>query len=177
MHNFHIPLSITPETKYAFKYFLNTLKDNHEDKAIQIYINSFGGDTKTSLWIVRKLIKLQKKGYYIHTIGQDKIASNASIIFICGDKRTLIKDSKILFHRTGSNVSIQKRLFVDSNLKQFLSYTLLKKKQKNLRKENKFIINLIFEKTEINKELFFELEDKKIDTRKALELNIATEVI
>ena len=177
MHNFHIPLNITPETKYAFKYFLKTLKDNTEDKAIQIYINSFGGDTKTSLWMVRKLIKLQSEGYYIHTIGQDKIASNASIIFICGDKRTLIKDSKILFHRTGANISIQKRLFEDSNLKEFLSISLLKKKQDKLQKENKFIINFIIERTQINKELFYELEDKKIDATKALELNIATDVI
>ena len=83
--------------------------------------------------MVRKLIKLQSEGYYIHTIGQDKIASNASIIFICGDKRTLIKDSKILFHRTGANISIKKRLFEDSNLKEFLSYSLLTKKQKKIQ--------------------------------------------
>lgn len=73
----------------------NFLDKNKEAQEVTVRINSFGGDVQTG-WTIYDYLKTS--GKKIKTVGEGKVHSIATVIFLAGDEREILPSSDSVIH-------------------------------------------------------------------------------
>jgi len=125
---------------FSSKDMVNFLDENNEATEIEIHINSRGGDVQEG-WAIYDLLKAS--GKKINTVGEGKIYSIATVIFLAGENREIMPNADGLIH-----------------LPHFPEYSLagryeaddLVKLAEQLKQDGEKILNLYVEVTKQDKE-------------------------
>ena len=143
------------------------LDENKDATEITVRINSRGGDVQSG-WAIYDL--LLNSGKKIKTIGEGKVYSIATIVFLAGEEREMIKNADGLIH----NPFIPPYTLAD----QYESDDLLKIAE-SLKQEEAKILDFYVEKTGSPKEKLAEYmeEDTKLSAEDMLSLGFATKII
>jgi len=143
------------------------LDEHKEASDITIKINSRGGDVQEG-WAIHDL--LMNSGKRIKTIGEGKIYSIATIIFLSGSEREIMKNADGLIH----NPFIPPFTLAD----QYESDDLLKIAE-SLKQEEAKILDYYVERTGTSAEKLAEYmkEDTKLSAEDMLSLGFATKII
>lgn len=143
------------------------LDENEEAKELTVKINSRGGDVQEG-WAIYDL--LTNSGKKIKTIGEGKIYSIATILFLAGTEREIMKNADGLIH----NPFIPPYTLAD----QYESDDLLKIAEA-LKQEEAKILDFYVEKTGTSAEKLAEYmkEDTKLSAEDMLSLGFATKII
>jgi ATP-dependent Clp protease protease subunit len=143
------------------------LEQNKEAKELTVKINSRGGDVQEG-WAIYDL--LTNSGKKIKTIGEGKIYSIATIIFLAGSEREIMKNADGLIH----NPFIPPYTLAD----QYESGDLIKIAE-SLQQEEAKILNFYVEKTGADKAKLADYmkEDTKLSAEDMLTLGFATKII
>lgn len=149
------------------KDVLQFLEDNKDATDITVRINSRGGDVQEG-WAIFDL--LQNSGKKIKTIGEGKIYSIATIIFLAGDEREIMKNADGLIH----NPFIPPYTLADA----YQSTDLLKIAE-GLAQEEEKILNFYADETGADKAKLAEYmsADTKLSAEDMLALGFATKII
>ena len=142
--------------------------DNHKESSnLTVKINSRGGDVQEG-WAIYDL--LTNSGKKIKTIGEGKVYSIATIIFLAGTEREILKNADGLIH----NPFIPPYTLADS-------YTAeeLQKLSNGLVQEEEKILDFYSEKTGTSKDTLKKYmdEDTKLSAEDMLTLGFATKII
>jgi ATP-dependent Clp protease protease subunit len=141
--------------------------DEHKESNLIVKINSRGGDVQEG-WAIHDL--LTNSGKKIKTIGEGKVYSIATIIFLAGEEREMMKNADGLIH----NPFIPPYTLADSyNAEE------LKKVTEGLEQEEEKILSFYAEKTGTDKEKLrgYMKEDTKLSAEDMLSLGFATKII
>jgi ATP-dependent Clp protease protease subunit len=143
------------------------LDENKEANSIIVKINSRGGDVQEGWTIYDLLVNSGKK---IKTIGEGKIYSIATIIFLAGTEREMLKNADGLIH----NPYIPPYTLADA----YGSDELLKIAE-GLQQEEAKILDFYAKKTGADKAKLAEYmkEDTKLSSEDMLSLGFATKII
>ncbi len=143
------------------------LEQHKEASGITVKINSRGGDVQEG-WAILDL--LQNSGKKIKTIGESKIYSIATIIFLSGSEREIMKNADGLIH----NPFIPEFTLAD----EYRSDDLMKIAE-SLKQEEAKILDFYVEKTGSDKAKLAEYmkEDTKLSAEDMLSLGFATKII
>jgi ATP-dependent Clp protease protease subunit len=149
------------------KIVSNFLDEHKEADSIVVKINSRGGDVQEG-WAIHDL--LVNSGKKIKTIGEGKVYSIATIIFLAGSEREMMKNADGLIH----NPYIPPYTLAD----QYESDDLLKIAE-GLQQEEAKILDFYAERTGTAKETLAEYmkEDTKLSSEDMLKLGFATKII
>jgi ATP-dependent protease ClpP protease subunit len=149
------------------KYVYDFLEENKDSQEIIVRINSRGGDVQEG-WAIHDL--LVNSGKRIRTIGEGKIYSIATIIFLAGDEREIMKNADGLIH----NPFIPPYTLAD----QYESDDLIKIAE-NLKQEEEKILQFYAERTgtPIEKLAEYMKDDTKLSAEDMLNLGFATKII
>jgi ATP-dependent Clp protease protease subunit len=142
--------------------------DEHKDAdSITVKINSRGGDVQMGFEIHDLLVNSGKK---IKTIGEGKVYSIATVIFLAGTEREMMKNADGLIH----NPYIPQYTLSDA----YNSDDLLKLAE-GLAQEEAKILDFYVEKTGADKAKLAELmkEDTKLSAEDMLSLGFATKIL
>jgi ATP-dependent Clp protease protease subunit len=142
--------------------------EQHKDSSdLTVKINSRGGDVQEG-WAIYDL--LTNSGKKIKTIGEGKIYSIATIVFLAGSEREIMKNADGLIH----NPFIPPYTLAD----QYESTDLLKIAE-SLKQEEEKILNFYAEKTGADKAKLAEYmkDDTKLSAEDMLSLGFATKII
>ncbi len=164
-----IPDSIFEEGNNAIsaKFVSEFLEQNKEATDITVRINSRGGDVQEG-WAIYDL--LTNSGKRVKTVGEGKVYSIATIIFLAGDEREMMKNADGLIH----NPFIPPFTLAD----QYESDDLLKIAE-SLKQEEAKILDFYVSRTGSAKETLakYMSEDTKLSADDMLMLGFATKVI
>jgi ATP-dependent Clp protease, protease subunit len=80
---------------FSSKDLVSFLDEHKEEKQIEVHINSCGGDVQEG-WAIYDLLK--GSGKKIKTIGEGKVYSIATVIFLAGDEREMMPNADGLIH-------------------------------------------------------------------------------
>lgn len=143
------------------------LDEHKEATTITVKINSRGGDVQEG-WAIYDL--LTNSGKKIKTIGESKVYSIATIVFLAGAEREMMKNADGLIH----NPFIPDHTLADA----YESDDLLKIAESLVQEEEK-ILNFYAEKTGSPKEKLAEYmkENTKLSAEDMLNLGFATKII
>ena len=143
------------------------LEKNAGADSLTVRINSRGGDV-TEGWTIHDL--LTNSGKRIKTIGEGKIYSIATIIFLAGSEREIMKNADGLIH----NPFIPPYTLAD----QYESTDLMRIAESLIQEEAK-ILDFYVERTGAAKEKLAEYmkEDTKLSAEDMLSLGFATKII
>lgn len=143
------------------------LDDNKDADEIVVRINSPGGDVQEG-WAIHDL--LVNSGKKIKTIGEGKIYSIATIIFLAGTEREIYSNADGLIH----NPYIPPYTLAD----QYESDDLIKIAE-SLQSEEAKILNFYVEKTGSDESKLAKLmkEDTKLSAQDMLDLGFATKIL
>ncbi len=143
------------------------LEENKDATDIIVKINSRGGDVQEG-WAIYDL--LTNSGKKIKTIGEGKVYSIATIVFLAGSEREIMKNADGQIH----NPYIPPYTLADS----YESGDLLKIAEGLIQEEEK-ILNFYIEKTGSDKVKLAEYmkEDTKLSAEDMLNLGFATKII
>jgi len=143
------------------------LDENKDATEITVKINSRGGDVQAG-WTIYDL--LSNSGKKIKTIGEGKVYSIATIVYLAGEEREIMKNADGLIH----NPFIPPYTLAD----QYESDDLLKIAE-SLKQEEAKILDFYVEKTGSPKEKLAEYmeEDTKLSAEDMLSLGFATKII
>ena len=143
------------------------LSENKEADNIIIRINSRGGDVQEG-WLIHDL--LVNSGKHIKTIGEGKVYSIATIVFLAGEEREIMKNADGLIH----NPFIPPYTLAD----QYESEDL-QKLADALKDEEAKILDFYVERTGADEARLATLmsEDTKLSAEDMLELGFATKII
>jgi ATP-dependent protease ClpP protease subunit len=143
------------------------LEQNQLADSLTVKINSRGGDVQEG-WTIHDL--LVNSGKTIKTIGEGKIYSIATIIFLAGTEREIMKNADGLIH----NPFIPEYTLADS----YGSDDLIKIAD-SLKQEEEKILNFYAEKTGADPDKLAEYmkEDTKLSAEDMLSLGFATKII
>lgn len=143
------------------------LEANAEASEIEVRINSRGGDVQEG-WAIHDL--LVNSGKKITTIGEGKIYSIATIIFLAGTERLVMKNADALIH----NPFIPPYTLAD----QYES-TDLEKIAESLRQEEEKILTFYAERTGTAADVLagYMKEETKLSAEDMLQLGFATKII
>jgi Protease subunit of ATP-dependent Clp proteases len=147
--------------------FVSEFLDQHEGSSLTVKINSRGGDVQEG-WAIHDL--LVNSGKTIKTIGESKIYSIATIIFLAGSEREIMKNADGLIH----NPFIPPFTLADA----YESGDLLKIAE-GLQQEEVKILDFYVERTGAPKDKLAEYmkEDTKLSAEDMLTLGFATKII
>lgn len=156
-----------PDSSISAKTVSDFLDDHKEAKAITVKINSRGGDVQEGWAIYDLLVNSGKK---IKTIGEGKVYSIATIVFMAGEEREMMKNADGLIH----NPYIPPYTLADA----YESADLIKIAE-GLKQEEEKILDFYAEKTGSDKAKLAEYmkEDTKLSAEDMLTLGFATKVI
>lgn len=143
------------------------LDQNTDATEITVKINSPGGDVQEG-WAIHDL--LVNSGKKIKTIGEGKVYSIATIVFLAGSEREMLKNADGIIH----NPYIPPYTLAG----QYESDDLLKIAE-SLQQEEEKILNFYVEKTGADKAKIAELmsEDTKLSAEDMVQLGFATKVV
>jgi ATP-dependent Clp protease protease subunit len=156
-----------PDGSVSSKTISDFLDDHKEATAIVVKINSRGGDVQEGWAIYDLLVNSGKK---IKTVGEGKVYSIATIIFLAGSEREMLKNADGLIH----NPFIPPYTLADA-----YEATDLVKIAEGLAQEEEKILSFYAEKTGTAKEKLAEYmkEDTKLSAEDMVTLGFATKVI
>lgn len=157
---------VTDDT-VSSKHVSDFLDENKEAKSIIVKINSRGGDVQEG-WAIYDL--LTNSGKKIKTIGEGKVFSIATIVFLAGTEREMMKNADGLIH----NPYIPPYTLADA----YESEDLIKIAE-GLKQEEEKILDFYAEKTGTDKDKLAEYmkEDTKLSAEDMLSLGFATKII
>lgn len=157
---------ITDDT-ISSKTVADFLDEHKEANTITVRINSRGGDVQEGWGIYDLLVNSGKK---IKTIGESKVYSIATIVFLAGSEREMMKNADGLIH----NPYIPPYTLADA----YGSDDLVKIAE-GLKQEEEKILNFYAEKTGADKARLAELmsADTKLSAEDMLSLGFATKVL
>jgi len=143
------------------------LDENKDAKEIVVKINSRGGDVQEG-WAINDL--LATSGKKITTVGEGKIYSIATIIFLAGSTRQMLKNADGLIH----NPYIPPYTLADKYESDDLT-----KIAEGLQQEEAKILDYYVERTGAEKSKLAEYmsEDTKLSAEDMLSLGFATEIV
>lgn len=143
------------------------LDENKDATEVTVKINSRGGDVQEG-WAIHDL--LVNSGKKIKTIGESKIYSIATIVFLAGEEREMMKNADGLIH----NPFIPPYTLADK-----YESTDLVKIAESLRQEEEKILDFYAERTGTDKAKLAEYmkEDTKLSAEDMLSLGFATKII
>lgn len=144
----YIKGTIDEDAVYNFWKSTKNCREN-----LKINITSFGGYAECGLAIVDMISELKTKGIKIHTHCIDTASSSASLIFACGDVRTMTNNSCICIHQVrskdlGDNV-IHNELLSEQTLINKLNTRFI-----DIYKKNGVIVNNLY----YNEDSYFKLD-------------------
>jgi len=164
-----IPDSIFGEgvENISAKYISEFLDEHKDADQITVKINSRGGDVQEG-WTIHDL--LTNSGKKIKTIGEGKVYSIATIIYLAGEEREFYRNADGLIH----NPFIPPYTLAD----QYESGDLIKIAEGLVQEEEK-ILNFYVERTGSPKDKLAEYmkEDTKLSAEDMLSLGFATKII
>ncbi len=149
------------------KFVSDFLDQNKDADEVVVRINSPGGDVQEG-WAIHDL--LVNSGKKIKTIGEGKIYSIATIIFLAGTEREIYSNADGLIH----NPYIPPYTLAD----QYESDDLIKIAE-SLQSEEAKILNFYVEKTGSDESKLAKLmkEDTKLSAKDMLDLGFATKIL
>jgi ATP-dependent Clp protease protease subunit len=155
------------DNSISSKMVSDFLDDNKDATNITVKINSRGGDVQEG-WAIYDL--LTNSGKTIKTIGESKVYSIATIVFLAGSEREMMKNADGLIH----NPFIPDHTLADA----YQSDDLLKIAE-SLKQEEAKILDFYVEKTGTDKAKLAEYmkEDTKLSAEDMLALGFATRII
>lgn len=157
---------VTPKTSVDLIKQLMYLDKSCEDEPVTLYINSPGGDVISGL-AVYDYIKNMKSP--VNTVCIGIAASMGAILFLSGQKRSILKNSQVMIHDPS---------FANGMLKGCKPLEIQKQLDKliNVRKT---LVDIIAENSNMTEEDVYEKtkEDTYLSSAEAVELGIATEII
>jgi ATP-dependent protease ClpP protease subunit len=156
-----------PDGMVSAKAVAEFLEDNAEATDITVRINSRGGDVQEG-WAIYDL--LTNSGKNIRTVGEGKIYSIATIIFLAGTQREIMKNADGLIH----NPFIPPYTLADA----YESTDLLKIAE-SLRQEEEKILDFYAQKTGTDKAKLAEYmaNETKLSADDMLALGFATKIL
>ncbi len=156
-----------PENKISAKLVSEFLDENKEASKIIVRINSRGGDVQEG-WGIYDL--LTTSGKKIKTIGESKIYSIATIIFLAGEEREIMKNADGLIH----NPFIPPYTLADKYESDDLT-----KIAEMLEQEEEKILNFYAEKTGTDKEKLREYmkDETMLSAEDMVNLGFATKIV
>jgi ATP-dependent Clp protease protease subunit len=146
---------------------ISAFLDQHKDATdIIVKINSRGGDVQEG-WSIYDL--LTTSGKKIKTIGEGKVYSIATIVFLAGEEREIMKNADGLIH----NPFIPPYTLADSYTSEELQ-----KLSDGLKQEEEKILDFYAQKTGTDKEKLrtYMDEDTKLSSEDMLSLGFATKI-
>jgi ATP-dependent protease ClpP protease subunit len=143
------------------------LDDNKDADSITVRINSRGGDVQEG-WAIYDL--LTNSGKKIKTIGEGKVYSIATIIFLAGTERLMLKNADGLIHNP---------YIPQDTLSDAYNSGDLAKLAESLRQEEEKILNFYIEKTgaDATKLAMYMKDDTKLSAEDMLSLGFATKIL
>ena len=143
------------------------LDNNKEAQNLTVKINSRGGDVQEG-WAIYDL--LTNSGKKITTVGEGKVYSIATIIFLAGSERQMMKNADGLIH----NPYIPPYTLADAYGSEDLQ-----KLAESLQQEEEKILDFYAQKTGSDKEKLKEYmkEDTKLSAEDMLSLGFATKIL
>ena len=155
------------ENKISAKHVSDFLDQNKDATKITVRINSRGGDVQEG-WGIYDL--LTTSGKIIKTIGESKIYSIATIVFLAGEEREILKNADGLIH----NPFIPPYTLADKYESDDLS-----KIAEMLNQEEEKILNFYSEKTGTDKDKLKEYmkEETMLSAEDMLNLGFATRIV
>lgn len=164
-----IPDSIFAEgiENISAKSITDFLDENKEATELHIHINSRGGDVQEG-WAIHDL--LINSGKKLKTIGEGKVYSIATIIFLVADEREIMKNADGLIH----NPFIPPYTLADK-----YESDDLEKIAEALKQEEEKILDFYVERTGTSADKLAEYmkEDTKLSAEDMLSLGFATKII
>jgi len=155
------------EERMSAKMVSDFLDDNKDAKKITVHINSRGGDVQEG-WAIHDL--LVNSGKEIKTIGEGRVYSIATIIFLAGSERLMMKNADGLIH----NPYIPPYTLAD----KYESDDLVKIAEA-LQQEEEKILSFYVERTGTDKAKLADYmkEDTKLSAQDMVDLGFATKVM
>ena len=155
------------DTSISAKDVSEFLDDNKEATEIVVKINSCGGDVQEG-WAINDL--LTTSGKKITTVGEGKVYSIATIIFLAGDTRKMLKNADGLIH----NPYIPPYSLADKYESDDLT-----KIAEGLQQEEAKILDYYVERTGTDEDKISEYmkEDTKLSAEDMMSLGFATEIV
>lgn len=143
------------------------IEENQDAKQIIVRINSRGGDVQEG-WAIHDL--LTNSGKKIKTIGESKVYSIATIVFLAGDEREIMQNADGLIH----NPFIPAYTLADK-----YESDDLEKIAESLRQEEAKILDFYVKRTGADEARLAELmaDDTKLSAEDMLSLGFATKII
>ncbi len=154
-------------TNISAKKVSDFLDENPEATEITVRINSRGGDVQEG-WAIHDL--LANSGKKITTVGEGKVYSIATIIFLVGSEREMMKNADGVIH----NPFIPPYTLADK-----YESDDLEKLAEELRQEEEKILDYYVERTGSSREKLEEYmnEDTKLSAEDMLTLGFATKIL
>lgn len=78
---------------------IHFLEKKDKKKPIKLNISSYGGSVYDMFALIDAI---ENSSCQIHTIATGKVMSAGAIIFVCGDKRFITKNTRVMFHEVSS---------------------------------------------------------------------------
>lgn len=156
-----------PDNMISSKSVSEFLDEHQDAKSITVRINSRGGDVQEG-WAIHDL--LVNSGKKIKTIGEGKIYSIATIIFLAGEEREIMKNADGIIH----NPYMPEYSLADA----YESKDLLKIAEM-LKQEEEKILDYYVERTGAKRETLAEYmaEDTKLSAEDMVSLGFATKIV
>jgi len=156
-----------PDNTISSKMVSDFIDEHKDTKEIIVKINSRGGDVQEG-WAIYDL--LTNSGKKIKTIGESKVYSIATIVFLAGSEREMMKNADGLIHNP---------FIPDHTLADAYEADDLVKIAESLKQEEEKILDFYAEKTGADKAKLAEYmkEDTKLSADDMLSLGFATKVI
>ena len=156
---------VTPASSIELIQYLICLEDQDEREPVTIYINSPGGEVVSGLAVYDTIRTLQCP---VNTVCIGTAASMGSILFLAGEKRSMLPHTKIMIHDplisglTGSRKALE-----------------LEKEAKQLLETREVIGKIIAERSGRKlKEVYAKTkEDCYLTAEEALDFGIATDIV
>ncbi|MBI2195770.1 MAG: ATP-dependent Clp protease proteolytic subunit [Candidatus Levybacteria bacterium] len=146
-------------------YWHSKILDENYTGTITIYLSSIGGDIESAIRVYDFLKSTPNK---IHTIGFGQIDSSAITIFLAGDKRTVLKNTRFRFHEPTYHIQQANSMlpFFEERIRLFQQLDRrLKEITSQETKKSMVQINKLY------------LEGKILNTADAKALNIVDEIV
>lgn len=156
-------LSGQPISGITEKHFIKFIEENRDSDELIIRINTRGGSVQAGFLIHDLLVYSGKK---ITTIGEGKIFSIGTVIFLAGSKRIILENSDGLIHLPLAGVD---NFLNSDNLKELHDYMLL---------ENEKLAQFYSNKTGQDKARLIELmkAETELSASDMVQLGFATEI-
>ena len=160
-------LTMKVENTFSAKMLSEFLDENKEASSLLVKINSRGGDVQEG-WAIYDMLK--NSGKTIKTLGEGKIYSIATIIFLAGDEREIMENADGQIHNP---------YIPEYTLAGQYEANDLEKIARTLHQEESKILDFYVKKTGTEESTLagYMKEDTKLSSKDMLNLGFATKIV